>query len=209
MKETQKEIYYLHAPSREAIESGPYLEAFKARNLEVLFLFETIDEFVMSHLNTFEEQKLVSADQEDIQLEATEASQDKALSKEDETELCEWISKSLGEKIEKVSPSNRLINNPALVLNNDNFMSHGMRRMMKAMNQEASEGPKVSLEINPRHPLIMNLINLSRNDTDLAELVINLIYDNAMVAAGYSEDPRSMVNKVYEVLERASASSKA
>lgn len=208
MKEDQKEIYYLHAPSREAIESGPYLEAFKARNLEVLFLFETIDEFVMSHLNTFEEKKLVSVDQEDIQLEATVESEDQALSKEDETELCEWISKSLGEKIEKVSPSKRLINNPALVLNNDNFMSHGMRRMMKAMNQEASESPKVSLEINPRHPLIRNLFNLSRNDTDLAELVVNLIYENAMVAAGYSEDPRSMVNKVYEVLERASDSSK-
>ena len=209
MKEDQKEIYYLYAPSREAIENGPYLEAFKARNLEVLFLFEPIDEFVMSHLNTYEEKKLVSADQADVELEDTGESEGEALSKEDETELCEWINKSLGEKIEKVSPSKRLIDNPALVLNHDSFMSLSMRRMMKAMNQEVTESPKVDLEINPRHPLIRNLVNLTRNDNDLAELVVNLIYDNAMVAAGYNEDLRSMVNRVYDVLERASVSSQS
>ena len=209
MKEDQKEIYYLYAPSREAIENGPYLEAFKARNLEVLFLFEPIDEFVMSHLNTYEEKKLVSADQADVELEDTGESEGETLSKEDETELCEWISKSLGEKIEKVSPSKRLIDSPALVLNHDSFMSLSMRRMMKAMNQEVTESPKVDLEINPRHPLIRNLVNLTRNDNDLAELVVNLIYDNAMVAAGYNEDLRSMVNRVYDVLERASVSSQS
>ncbi len=209
MKEDQKEIYYLHAPSREAIENGPYLEAFKARNLEVFFLYESIDEFVMSHLNIFEEKKLVSADQADVELEDTGETEGEALSKEDETELCEWISKSLGEKIEKVSPSKRLIDNPALVLNNDSFMSLSMRRMMKSMNQDVPENPKVNLEINPRHSLIRNLANLKNNDVELAELVVNLIYDNAMVAAGFSEDPRSMVNRVYEVLERASSAPKS
>lgn len=68
-KESQKEIYYLFAPNRETIENGPYLEAFRARDLEVLFLYEPIDEFALSSIGQFGDRKLISADSSDIDLE--------------------------------------------------------------------------------------------------------------------------------------------
>ena len=206
MKEEQEEIYYLYAPSRETIENGPYLEAFKMRSLEVLFLYEPVDEFVMNHLNEFDGKKLVSADQADIRFADSDQPEGETLSADREKELCEWISATLGERVEKVSGSKRLIDNPAIVLNNDKFLSPSMRRLMKSMNREVSDHPQVNLEINTGHSLIRNLADLKDKDPELAKLVAGQIYDNAMVAAGYNEDPRSMVTRVYQILERVSRS---
>lgn len=206
MKEEQEEIYYLYAPSREIIENGPYLEAFKMRNLEVLFLHEPSDEFVMSHLNEFDGKKLVSADLADIRFADSDRPEGETLAEDREKELCEWISTTLGNKVEGVSGSKRLIENPAIVLNNDKFLSPSMRRLMKSMNREVPDHPKVNLEINTGHSLIKNLADLKDKDPELAELVAGQIYDNAMVTAGYNEDSRSMVNRVYQILERVSRS---
>ena len=68
MKEGQEEIYYLYSPGRESMEAGPHLEAFRARGLEVLYLYEPVDEFVMTSLGKFEGKDLVSADNADIEL---------------------------------------------------------------------------------------------------------------------------------------------
>ena len=205
MKEEQREIYYIYAPNRKTIESGPYLEAFKSRSLEVLFLYEPVDEFVMSHLNEFDGKKLVSADQADIQLEDSTLPPEESLSKDEEKALCEWMAETLGDRVEKVSGSRRLVENPAIALNADKMISPSMRRLMKSMNQEVPVDPEINLEINPHHNLIKNLVDLREKDADLAKLIAEQIFDNAMVAAGYNEDPRSMVNRIYEILEKVSS----
>ena len=208
MKEDQKEIYYLHAPGREAIEAGPYLEAFKARNLEVLFVFDPIDEFALGHLAEFDGKKIVSADQADLKLEDTPA-KGKPLAETKLKDLCQFISDTLGEKVKEVTGSSRLVDSPAVVLNADQMMTASMRRMMKAMQQDINTGPLVNLEINPRHPLIKNLVSLKDKDVSLAKMVVEQIFDNAMVAAGFMEDPRSMVNRVYDLLERVTKEKKS
>ena len=205
MKEEQREIFYIYAPNRKTIESGPYLEAFKSRSLEVLFLYEPVDEFVMSHLNEFDGKKLVSADQADIQLEGSTLPPEESLSKDEEKALCEWMAETLGDRVEKVSGSRRLVENPAIALNADKMISPSMRRLMKSMNQEVPVDPEINLEINLHHNLIKNLADLREKDADLAKLIAEQIFDNAMVAAGYNEDPRSMVNRVYQILERVSS----
>jgi molecular chaperone HtpG len=209
MKDDQQEIYYLHSRNRKAIEGGPYLEAFKARNLEVLYLYEPVDEFVMNHLGEFEGKKLVSADQSEIELDDVAPGDGDPLAAEAEKDLCEWLGSTLGERVKKVSSSKRLVDNPAVVLNTDKFISPAMRRMMKAMNQENTPGIVVDLEINPRHPLIKNLASLKDRDAQLGEMVAEQIYDNAMVAAGYHEDPREMVGRIYDILERVSTSDRS
>ena len=209
MKDDQAEIYYLHARNRQTIEAGPYLEAFKARNLEVLFLYEPVDEFVMNHLGEFDGKKLVSADQAEIRLEDIPETEGEPLSPEAEKGLCEWLAATLGERVNKVSASKRLVANPAIVLNTDKFLSPGMRKMMKAMNQENAPEIVVNLEINPRHPLIKNLSSLKTHDADLAAMIAAQIHDNAMVAAGFNEDPREMVGRIYDILERVSTSERS
>ena len=208
MKEDQKEIYYIHAPSRSTIEAGPYLETFKARNLEVLFVYDSIDEFALGHLAEFDGKKIVSADQADLELEEA-PSKGKPLAEDKLNDLCQFISGTLGDKVKEVTKSNRLVDSPAIVLNADKMMNASMRRMMKAMQQDISTDPLVNLEINSRHILIKNLASLRGKDESLATMVVEQIFDNAMVAAGFVEDPRSMVNRVYDILERVTKDNKS
>lgn len=208
MKEEQKAIYYIAAPSREAAESGPYLEAFKLRNLEVLFLYEPVDEFAMNSLIEFDGKKLFSADQDDIELDDVPPPPgEEALSEDEVKQLATWLREALGERVTEVSGSSRLVDSPALVLNADKKMSPMMRRMMKAMNQEGEAAVRVNLQINPRHSLIQNINTLREKDEALARLVAEQVFDNAMIAAGLLEDARPMVNRIQRLLEAVAAKS--
>jgi molecular chaperone HtpG len=200
MPEEQKEIFFLFAPSRASIEAGPYLEAFKARGMEVLFLYEPIDEFVMNHLNEFDGKKLVAADSADVSVEAD--TNTPSLDKDAVTDLCKWVKEVLGDKVTDVTASKRLVDSPAVALNADKMMTPSMRRILKAMQQETHGGNSVRLELNPSHPLITKLHGLRDSNADLARLIAEQIHDNALVAAGFIEDPRSMVNRIYELLGR-------
>ena len=211
--EGQKEIYYLFGPSRSAIESGPYFEAFKARNIEVLYLYEPIDEFVMNHARAFEEKNFVSADSADIDLDAIapEADTDKgeALAKDDADALCTFIKEKLGNEVSEVSTSDRLVGSPAMVVNADKMMTAQMRKMMKAMQQKAGGPdmggePPVKLQVNPHHPLVKNLAALRESNGELATLISQQLLDNARVAAGLLEDPSAMLKRNYEILEKLS-----
>jgi len=200
MQEDQKEIYFLYAPSRESIESGPYLEAFTARNLEVIFLYEPIDEFVMNHVQEFEEKKLVSADSADVELADNDSGKESVLSEEEQANLTDWLKETLGEKVTEVSASKRLVDSPAIALNSDKMMTPSMRRIMKAMQQETDGPAQVRLEINPTHILMQKLHGLKDSNPELAQLVAAQILDNSMIAAGFIEDPRTMVNRIYDIL---------
>ena len=205
MKEGQKEIYYLFSPNRETVENGPYLEAFRARGVEVLFLYEPIDEFALSSIGEFGDRKLVSADSSDIELEdVTVDSGDEALSDEEAKRLCKWIKDTLVEQVSEVSISKRLLESPAIVLNADKFMTPSMRRIMKGIHREVNTKQSVNLEINPRHGLIKKLATLKDSDADLAKLVVEQLLDNTLIVAGFLEDQRSMVERLYKILDRIS-----
>ena len=211
--EGQKEIYYLFGPSRSAIESGPYYEAFKARKIEVLYLYEPIDEFVMNHARAFEEKHFVSADSDEIDLDAiapeTDADKGEALAKEDAEGLCTFIKEKLGDAVSEVTTSERLVGSPAMIVNADKMMTAQMRKMMKAMQQKAGGPdlggePAVKLQVNPRHPLVKNLAVLRESDDGLATLISQQLLDNARVAAGLLEDPSAMLRRNYQLLEKLS-----
>ena len=204
MKEDQKEIYYLQGSSRESIENGPYLEAFKARNLEVLYTYLPIDEFVMGHIREFEEKALVSADQDDIELEnITPEDAGEPLEKDEAEKLNAWLKETLGERVEEVKISDRLVDSPAMSSNSDKFMTASMRRMMQQMNPDAPEmEAKVVLHINPRHGLIKNLASLKDGNPDLAKSIAEQIFDNTLIEAGILEDPKKMLRRVYELMEK-------
>jgi molecular chaperone HtpG len=197
MKQDQKDIYYLFAPSRASIESGPYLEAFTSRNIEVLFVYEPIDEFVMNHINEFDGKRLVSADSSDVDLGDAVDQPDSSLNKDEQNALAKWLREVLGEKVTDVVISKRLTDSPAVALNSD---TPSMRRILKAMNQDTGGPSAVRLEINPSHDLMAKLNGLRESNADLASLMAEQIYDNSMIAAGFVEDPRAMVSRIYDLL---------
>ncbi len=202
MKDGQKEIYYLVAANREAIESGPYLEGFKARNLEVLFCYEPVDEYVFNNVREFDGKKFLSADHGDVKLDDLPQTGD-TLSEADAKDLAAWLKDTLGAQVSDVKTSDRLVNSPALATNADKFMSPMMRRMMRAMKKpgETEEPVKVNLEINPRHAVIRKLHAMRTADADKAELVAEQLLDNALIAAGLLEDPSRMVARLNKLLE--------
>jgi molecular chaperone HtpG len=201
MGSEQKEIYYLVGPNRASIESGPYLEGFKARNLEVLFCYESVDEYVMNNVREFDGKKLTAADHADVKL-ADLPKPEGALSEDDTKKLVTWLQETLGARVAEVKPSDRLVDSPVLALNADKFMSPHMRRMMKAMNKEGADSPlRVNLEFNPRHAVIKRLFETHTANPDRAKLVAEQLLDNALISAGLLDDATTMIARLNKLLE--------
>ncbi len=205
-KEGQEEIFYQIAQNRAAIEAGPYLETFKARGLEVLFMYEPIDEYVMGSLPELQGKKLVAVDRSDIDFdkyEATEKPEGEPLPEKDGEKLVDFLKKAFGERAKEVRLSKRLVDSPVAALQSEGAMSPQMRQMMQAMNQEMPGADPVEIELNPRHDLIKKLAATSAKDKELAGLVADQLYDNAMLSAGLLEDSKDMVNRLNTLLEKA------
>ena len=212
MNEGQENIYYISGASREAIEAGPYVEAFNKRNLEVIYTLEPIDDFALSHLGEFGGKKLVSADRADLELpelsSEDEAGKDDAakegLSGDRLTGLTEWMQEVLGDKVKEVHVSKRLEGSPAIIVNAGGFMTSSMERVMQASRQDSgfAELSGKNLEINPRHELIVSLDKLREEDREFAGSVVEQIHDNAMIQAGLTVEPQSMVERSYRILAR-------
>ncbi|MDG1854368.1 MAG: molecular chaperone HtpG [Verrucomicrobiales bacterium] len=199
MKEGQDKIYFQIAQDRSSIESAPYLEAFKARGLEVLFLYEAIDEYLVGQLTSFSEKELVSINRADLELDDIETEGD-SLDEELASELCEWIKETLGERIAEVRSSKRLVDSPAAALTPGGSMSPQMKQMMQQMNPDFSQSQSVEIEINPRHDLIKKLHEVRQSRPDLAPMIAEQIVDNALLSAGLLDESKNMVNRVYDIM---------
>jgi TNF receptor-associated protein 1 len=204
MPQDQKEIYYLLAPNREAAESSPYYEVFAARKYEVLFFYDTIDEFVMDHLHTFDGKNIKPAEKADLSIETPESKE--GLAPEQAEDLARWMKEVLKDGVTDVRVSKRLAESPAVVVDHGEALTRSMRQILKTMRKGAPEPEqKYDLEINPRHKVIVQLEQIRARDKDLAEKVAGQIYDNARVAAGVLEDPRAMLKRLNELLEKVLA----
>ena len=201
MLSEQKEIYCLLAPNRAAAEASPYYEVFKERKFEVLFLSDPWDEFVMEHLREFDGKPLKLAEKADLNLSANK---DGTLTEDAAKALAAWLKEILGDKVGEVRVSQRLVDSPAVVVDSDKFMTASMRRIMKAMKQDdnAIAATKHDFEINPAHPIIARLDAMRAQDAALAGSVAEQMLDNARVAAGILEDPRAMLTRLNQLLEK-------
>lgn len=207
MREDQKEIYYINGRSREAIESGPYVGAFRNRGIEVLYLFEPVDDFVMASLGEYDGKKLVSADSADIELSESDTDNDmkKELSDDDVKNLAEWMKDTIGERVQDVRESHRLMDRPAIVVNPDSGLTTTMQKVMKAAGRDFGMNSEKILEINPNHPLIVTLKKLRDGDADkgFLQTCVLQIFDSALAEAGLLDDPREMVDRIYGIMSRA------
>lgn len=220
LRPEQNDIYYLCAPTREAAALSPYLEAFEKANLEVIFVYTAIDDFVMANLEKYEGRNLVSVEKGDIDLskfqtdetkdENTDETSDssdkdgeKKLNATEAMDLCLWFKQSLGDsKVASCRPSSRLVSSPAITTDNE---SGAMRRMMRMV--DTSDGtrdsmplPKQNIEINPSHPIIVGLHKIKESEPVLARILAEQVYDNCLVAAGLMDDSRTMLPRINDLL---------
>jgi molecular chaperone HtpG len=215
MKPEQKEIYYITGPSRDALENDPHLEIFKRKGVEVLYLYEPVDEFVMTGLGKYKnEYEFVAVEHADIsklekyedvhkpdeEVEALSKGQEKILNK-----LLEKMRDILGDRVTEVRISKRLKDSPACLVSPDGQMTSQMQKIMQLINKDESI-PKKIFEINKDHRLIRNLLNIYKNDPKdpfLTEAVEQL-YEGALLMEGYLTDPHKLVKRMEKILTETS-----
>ncbi|WP_316899082.1 molecular chaperone HtpG [Pseudodesulfovibrio indicus] len=212
-KEDQKEIYYAYGPSREALNLSPHLEVFRRKGVEVLYLFEPIDEFVMDALREFDGWSLVSAEHADPakldKFESLEA-EDKPepLSDTEKPVLDKLLARmkdALGDSVTEVKASARLSRSPVCLANPDGNVTSSMDKIMRVMSKDSSI-PKKILEVNPDHPLVRNMLTiLERDENDpFIEQAANQLYESALLLEGYLTDPHALVGRVQDLLTKSS-----
>ena len=202
MKDGQETIYYLVGQSRDQIESGPYVEAFKARGLEVIYFTDAVDEYVVDSLGEFDGKKLTSIRHAGAALEDLDT-EGETLSDDEVSVLCDFLKEELGDGVTQVSGGKRLVDSPVIALVPQDGMSPQVRQMMKAMDENFKDEVKVELEINPRHALIRKLSESRESNPEVAKLVASQLLDNALISAGLLDDARETILRMNSLMEKA------
>ena len=199
--EDQENIYYLCAETYETASRSPHLEIFKERGVEVIVLFDRIDEWLMSMLTDYEGTPFVDVMRGDVTLPGEAKTDDKDgadESQDDDHPLVERIKPILDDKVAGVRPSKRLTGSPACLVLSEDAMGIQMRRIMEA-NGQAMPASKPYFEFNPDHPLVQRLDNEA--DEDRFGELVEVLFDQASLAEGGSlQDPASYVERLNRLL---------
>lgn len=204
MQPEQKAIYYLSGESRETVEKNPKLEYFRKNEIEVLLLTDPVDVFVLPSLNEFDKQPLLSIDKADLELAPDQTGDQEALRGDLAKSLLTVFRETLGDKVEDVVESKRLVNSPVTLVAGKNGLDSQMEKMMKLMDKNYTAAKKI-LEVNLSHPLIKNLSrrNLSSPTDPILRKSILQLYEGALLLEGNMPSPADFVNRMNELLEEA------
>ena len=205
MPKDQKEIYYLTGENREIAERNPKLEYFRKHNLEVLLLVDPIDIFIIPTIYEYEKKKFQSIEKADLKLEKKDKpAEGEALEENLLKSLITVFKETLGDKVEDVTVSSRLVDSPATLVVGKEGLEPQIEKFMKMMNQEVKPQKKI-LEINPAHPLIKNLsrLNLGNSHDPLLRQSILQIYESALLLDGNLENPTEFVARMVDILTTA------
>lgn len=210
MPEAQKEIYYLSGESVEAINNSPHLEAFNAKNFEVLYMTDPIDDWILQDITEYKEKKLKSIEKGDIDLDTETEKEEKEKEFTESTktfeDLLKAIKTSLGDAVRDVRLSRRLTDSACCLVGNETDMGTQMEKILRAMKQEVGTTPKRILELNPNHPALKKLYDVFQVDHDdkrIAEYAA-LFYDQALLTAGLPiKDPLLFTKRISSLMAEA------
>merc|ERR1719487_3163927 len=197
MKEDQKNIYYISGEDKESLLKSPSVEKLLSKDIEIIFMTDSVDEYTVQHLTEFEGKRLINASREGLKLEEGEKDKKREEQyKEMFKPLLDFAKDTLGKKVEKVQISKHLVNSPVVVLSADYGWTAQMEKVMKSQafaDQSKFEFMKSKrmFEINPRHPLIIELNNRIKENVDDSQVKdqVMSLYLAGVVSAGYSLTP--------------------
>ncbi|MCB2204731.1 molecular chaperone HtpG [bacterium] len=206
MGEEQKEIYYITGEGRDVVEKNPNLEYFRKNAIEVLFLTDPVDLFTVTSLPEFDGKPIVSIEKADINIadKSTEEEVEDTLKGKEAKDILTRMKEILGDRVEDVIESRRLVDSVATLVVGEQGMDAQMERMMKMMNKDYS-GAKKILEVNLRHPLIKNLAGINAQDHESQQLkeAVEQIYDGALLIEDNLQNPMDFVRRAMDAMEKA------
>ncbi len=202
MKEGQKAIYYLTGESLAAVRSSPHLEVFRKRDIEVLLLAEPVDEWLVTHLPSFNDTPLQAVTKGDLALDGVgDAADDQtdtaAQPSEAVNKLIERITEVLGDRVSAVRASTRLTESPACIVVGEHDFGMNMQRMLKAAGHDLPAQQPI-LEINPDHAIVQRLA--ADSDAALDDWAVLLFEQAMLLDGGRLEDSAGFVQRMNRLL---------
>ncbi|MCL2220058.1 MAG: molecular chaperone HtpG [Chitinispirillia bacterium] len=209
MREGQKDIYYITGESRDIVEKSPHLEVFRSKSIEVLYLIDPIDEWIVGDFNNYDGKQVKPVNKGGLDL--GELGKEEAAKQEmaatEFSKLSERIKEILADSVEDVRVTGRLKDSPACLVSGEHAMGAHFEKIMKSMGQDVPL-MKRTLEINADHPIIRNMNARFERDAGDAELAewAKLLYDGALIAEGRMvPDPLAYSKRVNGMLTKISA----
>ena len=199
MPEDQENIYYLLSDSLESARTSPHLEVFARKGIEVLLLPDPVDTLTLPSMGDFEGKSFTSITGTDLDL--GDDPEEVSLPDDDTDTLLKLFRVQLGERIQDVAASKRLVDSAATLVTAKDGMDPQMERMMKSMNPDY-EGAKKVLEVNVEHPLMKNILalNSEKKQSNLVEEAIEQVYEGALLMDGNLSEPSAFVARMTRIL---------